>query len=159
MMRLKMQKPVDVAKCFVSLDGFEVIVGKEGKKESFDFEVMAGGVDKEDPTVIEWDMRGEYDPTTDEEDSNLKEYVSQITAISKLHLYIDESIYENQPVEIEKFWLEDSGEGEMPEVPKSSEYVRCIGKCIPRTDADEWSIEYHFTKAALKGCRFDVEDM
>jgi hypothetical protein len=138
---VKMNKPIDRNSHYISPGGFEVQLPKETCQ--FDFMDSMGYIDKDDPSIITFDLR-HADYTAFPDMWNLAYKAVEITDINDCYVYIGE----NDDIEVEKlisFKLIISGDGERA-MPVSNDNVKAW--CMQYEKS--YRIDYEFSDSIIQ---------
>lgn len=141
--QIKMDRPVDLDKHYLSPGGYEMVI--EGKSYGFDFNESIGGVSDEDSTVVSFELRDE-DRSTFPEIDEMREKIHLITEFPECYVYTGEkNDSEINCVKIVSFSIMDSGRG-IKSPPESNEFV----EIEHFQSKDDWCTVYHFTDKLLE---------
>ena len=144
----KMSKPIDKDLHYLSPGGYEVTT-KDGKSYQFDFNECYGYIDKNDKSIVEFELRNEdYDTFPDIEE--MLNHIHEIEKFDECYLYIEDNLKDDEKLKLLKileFRLVDYSE-DAKDLPKSSEYVIIsrvkINGCYMTT--------YAFTEKLINTC-------
>ena len=141
--QIKMDRPVDLDKHYLSPGGYEVVI--EGKSYGFDFIEATGSISDEDPTVVSFELRDE-DRSTFPEIDEMREKIHLIMEFPECYIYTGErDDPEINCVKIVSFSIMDSGSG-IKQSPESNGFVE-IEHFQSKYD---WCTIFHFTDKLLE---------
>jgi len=103
--RIKFDRPIDSKKHYISLGGFAVSLKAFEEPIGFDFESYEGGIDTEDPTILNFVLRG-LDIAAFPDSKYLLTHLDDIEAFKEFFIYLGE---EGEEEEIIPLYVKELG--------------------------------------------------
>lgn len=145
---IKMDRPIDKDRHYISPGGYEVKTA-DGTSIQFDFNESYGGINKEDPTVVDFELRDE-DTDCFPMMKDLLRLLPSVTELVECYIYTGEDGEpEIRPEKIVGFAIEGWSPDVM-EKPEDTEFVTC--EVMGKTDGEPPIIMYSFTQKLIDTC-------